>query len=151
MNGVLAALRRQPVRTYLYGVLVPGVAVAGGYGWVSDDKAALWLALGAAVLLPFGVEAARAKVTPLARPRDDAGNKLVPVHQGKSIRVVPIDESTDVPCLHPECVLYTHTDEHSDYRGDLFTDADRPYVQTLNDATRGLDFGPESGETGTGR
>lgn len=77
MNRVWGALRRQPVRTYLYGVLVPGLAVAGGYGLVSDDKAGLWIALGGAILLPFGVEAARGKVTPVARPRNDNGTPLV--------------------------------------------------------------------------
>jgi hypothetical protein len=74
--GVLA---RQPVRTYLYGVLIPAIAVAGGYGLVSDDKAALWIALGGAVLLPFGVEGARRKVTPVVYPHDDEGRLLAPL------------------------------------------------------------------------
>lgn len=70
---MLKMLKRQPVRTYLYGVLIPGEAVAVAYGLVSEDKGALWLALGAAALLVPGVEAARAKVTPLADPRTADG------------------------------------------------------------------------------
>lgn len=80
MNGVLAALRRQPVRAYLYGLLAPAIAVAGAYGLVSQERGFLWIALGGAILLPAGVEAARAKVTPVSRPRNDAGQTLTPVH-----------------------------------------------------------------------
>lgn len=76
MNRVLAAVRRQPVRVYLYGVLVPGEALAVSYGLLTDNQGALWLALGAAVLVVPGVEIARAKVTPVADPRDNAGDAL---------------------------------------------------------------------------
>lgn len=79
MNGVLAALRRQPVRAYLYGLLGPGLTVAGAYGLVSEHRAALWIALGGAVLLPAGVEAARARVTPVSDPHDNTGRPLGPV------------------------------------------------------------------------
>jgi hypothetical protein len=71
-------VRRQPVRSYLYGVLVPGEALAVSYGLVSDNQGALWLALGAAALVVPAAEAARARVTPTADPRDDAGRELRP-------------------------------------------------------------------------
>lgn len=69
MLRVLAAVRREPVRAYLYGLTVPGVALAVAYGLTSADKAPLWLGLGAAVLVPGGVELARRKTTPTADPR----------------------------------------------------------------------------------
>lgn len=80
MNGFLRALRRQPVRSYLYGALVPGEALAVSYGLVSDNQGALWLALGAAVLVVPAAELARAKVTPVDDPRTKAGQpaELVP-------------------------------------------------------------------------
>lgn len=77
LGRLAAALRRQPVRAYLYGVLVPGEALAVAYGLVSDNTGALWLALGAAVLVVPAAEAARAKVTPVADPRDDDGEALM--------------------------------------------------------------------------
>lgn len=79
MTGLWAAVRRQPVRAYLYGVLVPGEALAVSYGLVSDNQGALWLALGAAALVVPAAEAARQRVTPVADPRDDAGRSLRPV------------------------------------------------------------------------
>lgn len=82
MTRLRAALRRQPVRTYLYGLLLPGEALAVAYGLVSEDRGALWLALGAAVLVVPGVELARAKVTPSADPRDAAGRQLGPRREG---------------------------------------------------------------------
>ena len=66
MKTVLAALRREPVRAYLYGLLVPGAAVAVGYGVLSADKAALWVALGGVVLVPGAAELARRKTVPYA-------------------------------------------------------------------------------------
>lgn len=74
--SVLAAVRRQPVRTYLYGVLVPGEALAVTYGLVTANQGALWLALGAAVLVVPAAELARSKVTPVDDPRDNAGERL---------------------------------------------------------------------------
>lgn len=76
MTRLWTALRLQPVRAYLYGVLVPGEALAVTYGLVSANRGALWLALGAAVLVVPAAELARAKVTPLADPRDNAGERL---------------------------------------------------------------------------
>lgn len=78
MTRLLAALRREPVRAYLYGLAAPGEALAVSYGLVNDSTGALWLALAAALLLVPGVEAARQRVTPTAAPRDDAGRDLVP-------------------------------------------------------------------------
>lgn len=78
MTGLLAALKRQPVRSYLYGVLVPGEALAVSYGLVSDNQGVLWLGLGAAVLLVPAAEAARRKVTPTADPHDNEGRPLTP-------------------------------------------------------------------------
>lgn len=76
MTRLWAALRRNPVRVYLYGLLVPAEALAVSYGLLSDDQGMLWLGLGAAVLVVPGVELARAKVTPVAEPRNDAGDRL---------------------------------------------------------------------------
>lgn len=69
-------MRLQPVRAYLYGALIPGEALAVSYGLLSDNQGALWLALGAAVLAIPGIELARARVTPVADPRDNAGERL---------------------------------------------------------------------------
>lgn len=80
MTRVLAALRRRPVRLYLYGLLVPGFAVATAYGLTSSDKATLWTALGGAVLVVGGGEWAQTKTTPIADPRtqDGAPAELIP-------------------------------------------------------------------------
>lgn len=86
MNRLYAVLRRQPVRTYLYGVLVPGEALAVSYGLVSDNQGALWLALGAAALVVPAAELARAKVTPLADPHDNDDNHLYAFSQLPKLR-----------------------------------------------------------------
>lgn len=70
---MLQTLKRQPVRLYLYGVMLPGIGVLTAYGIVADAKASLWLALGTAVLGFPAVEIARAKVTPMADPRTASG------------------------------------------------------------------------------
>jgi hypothetical protein len=74
------AVRRQPVRAYLYGLLAPGAALAVGYGLTTADKAALWIALGGVVLVPTAAELARRKVTPVDDPRTRDGRpaELVP-------------------------------------------------------------------------
>lgn len=59
MNRLLAL---EPVRTWLYGLLGPAVAVLAGYGVLDDRAGALWLALGGAVLGVTGTELARAGV-----------------------------------------------------------------------------------------
>lgn len=73
MTRLLAAVRRRPVRAYLYSLLVPGFGVALAYGLTTADKAAVWIALGGAVLVVGGAEAAQTKTTPLADPRTKAG------------------------------------------------------------------------------
>lgn len=80
MRRLAVALRREPVRVYLYGLLAPGAALAVGYGLLSSNEAALWLALGGVVLVPGATELARAKVTPTSDPRTKAGQpaELVP-------------------------------------------------------------------------
>lgn len=72
-SRVLAAVRREPVRAYLYGLLAPGAALAVTYGAVTQNKAALWVALGGAVLAPGAAELARRKVTPTKDPRTTDG------------------------------------------------------------------------------
>ncbi|HEY9337579.1 MAG TPA: hypothetical protein VIQ79_24275 [Kribbella sp.] len=89
MTRLWAAVRRQPVRSYLYGVLVPGEALAVSYGLVSGNQGALWLALGAAVLVVPAAEAARARVTPTADPHDDAGRQLVARRAGGPVGGLP--------------------------------------------------------------
>lgn len=66
MNRFVAALRREPVRAYLYGLLAPAAGLAVAYGVVSTDKAALWVALGGVVLVPGAAELARRKTVPYA-------------------------------------------------------------------------------------
>lgn len=56
--------KAEPVRTYLYSLLAPVVALLIGYGLVSEQHASLWVGLAAAVLGVTGVEAARKRVTP---------------------------------------------------------------------------------------
>lgn len=74
MRGVAAALRRRPVRVYLYGLTAPGFALAVAYGLLSADKAALWIALAGGVLVVGGGELAQTRTTPLADPRTAAGD-----------------------------------------------------------------------------
>lgn len=80
MDRVLVAIRRRPVRVYLYGLLLPGFGLAVGYGLVSADKAALWITFGGAALVVGGAELAQRKTTPTADPRTKAGApaELVP-------------------------------------------------------------------------
>lgn len=73
MSRVWAAVRREPVRAYLYGLLAPGAALAVAYGVTSQDRAALWIALGGVVLVPGAAELARRRVTPTDDPRTKAG------------------------------------------------------------------------------
>jgi hypothetical protein len=55
----------EPVRAYLYPVLLAVVGVLVGYGIIEQTQAALWIALGAALLGVPAVERARSKVTPV--------------------------------------------------------------------------------------
>lgn len=58
-------LAREPVRVYLYGIGVTVLLLLVAYGLVEDTKAPLWLGLLGALLYVPGVEAARARVTPV--------------------------------------------------------------------------------------
>jgi len=58
-------MSNEPVRKYLYGILVPVVALLVYKGVVAADEAALWLAVAAAALGVPAVEYARSKVTPV--------------------------------------------------------------------------------------
>lgn len=58
----------EPVRVYIYSVMVPALLVAVGYGLVSGAQATLWLTLAAAVLGVGSTEAARSNVTPWQPP-----------------------------------------------------------------------------------
>lgn len=80
MRRLAAAVRREPVRAYLYGLLTPAAALAVAYGLLGQDKAALWIALGGVVLIPGAAELARRKVTPTNDPRTKTGQpaEIVP-------------------------------------------------------------------------
>jgi hypothetical protein len=56
----------EPVRSWLYTVLVPVLGLLVAKGVVTGDEQTLWLSIGGAVLGVVGVEVARAKVTPTA-------------------------------------------------------------------------------------
>jgi hypothetical protein len=60
-------LHNEPLRTYVYGVLGPLLAILVAYGALDANKTALILALGTAVLVPAVTETARQKVTPAAK------------------------------------------------------------------------------------
>ena len=60
----------EPVRLYLYGVLVTVLAGLVGYGVLSGEQMALWSALGSAVLAVPVTEGLRSTVT---SPRTAAG------------------------------------------------------------------------------
>ena len=57
----------EPVRTWLYGLLAPVIALLVGYGILTDQHAELWIAVVTAALGITGTESARKQVTPLAR------------------------------------------------------------------------------------
>lgn len=57
----------EPVRRYLYGLLVPLAAVLVAYGIVDNESAPLWIALATAVLGVPAVESARSRVTPTGK------------------------------------------------------------------------------------
>lgn len=64
MQRIIDALRREPVRAYVYTVVTAVVALISGHGIVSEDHASLWLAVATAVLGLGGTEAARRRVSP---------------------------------------------------------------------------------------
>lgn len=58
----------EPVRKYLYSLLVPVVAVLIYFGIVDNESAPLWIGLVTALLGVPAVEVARSKVTPVSKP-----------------------------------------------------------------------------------
>lgn len=64
MTRLWAAVRSNPVRTWAYGVVLPGFGVLLVYGVLSGTQAAAWIALAAGVLAVPGAEAVRSRVTP---------------------------------------------------------------------------------------
>ena len=56
----------EPVRTWLYTLLSPAIALLVGYGLLTEQHAQLWIALFTAALGVAGTETARRKVTPTA-------------------------------------------------------------------------------------
>jgi hypothetical protein len=57
----------EPVRSYLYTLVVPVLAVLVYFGAVQNDAVQLWVSVAAAVLGLTGTEIARARVTPTVR------------------------------------------------------------------------------------
>lgn len=55
----------EPIRSYVYTLLVPTEALLVGYGIVDNVHGDLWVAAVTAVLGVVGVEIARSKVKPL--------------------------------------------------------------------------------------
>jgi len=78
---------KEPVRVYLYTLLAPLVAILAGYGLLDNQKVALWIALGTAVLGVPAVEVARREVTPLVDPKDILGRPLTPDPPGSAVRL----------------------------------------------------------------
>lgn len=72
MGHLAGVLAREPVRVWLYSVGVAILLLLVAYGLVEDTKAPLWLGLLGAVLYVPGVEAARARVSPIQPGPPDA-------------------------------------------------------------------------------
>lgn len=49
---VITFMASQPVRAYVYGILVPGSALAVAVGWISETTVPMLIALFAAILVP---------------------------------------------------------------------------------------------------
>ena len=58
----------EPVRLYLYGVLLAVLALLVAYGVLTAELVPVWVALVTAVVMAPGIEKARASVTPTAGP-----------------------------------------------------------------------------------
>lgn len=63
----------EPVRSYVYTLLTPGVALLVFYGVVNSQAAPLWIAGATAVLGMTGVEVARRKVQPTVNEKREHG------------------------------------------------------------------------------
>lgn len=62
--SVIDKLRSEPVRAYLYTVLVAVTGALVAYGIISADEAVVWGSLVQVILAVPAVEIARAKVSP---------------------------------------------------------------------------------------
>jgi hypothetical protein len=65
VKRVVAWVRQEPVRVWMYGTLAPALGVLFVYGILSATQVAAWLALGAGLLAVPAVETARSKVSPV--------------------------------------------------------------------------------------
>jgi hypothetical protein len=63
----------EPVRKWVYSVLVTLMAVGVVYGIVSAEQSVIWLSVAQAVLAVPAVEAARSRVSPVGHAR--VGNR----------------------------------------------------------------------------
>ena len=73
-------MKLEPVRV-LY-IVAAALEALLGVGHLTDyisDAAVFWLSTALAILTAVGGEIARSRVTPLARPRDRDGSRLVPM------------------------------------------------------------------------
>lgn len=68
--------KTEPVRSYLYTLLAPVVALLVYYGILNEQGAPLWTAVAVAVLGVGATEIARAKVRPLVSLNRDRGTSL---------------------------------------------------------------------------
>lgn len=67
MTKLAEYLATEPVRAYLGSLLVALVALLVGYGVLTGEQAALWLAFGTAALGVPAVRKARSRVRPVFR------------------------------------------------------------------------------------
>lgn len=79
----------EPVRLYLYGVVLAGIALAVTLSLLTAEEALAWGAFGAAVLGVPAVEVARSKVTPVSgsvrSPHEEPRPALLADEDGKAL------------------------------------------------------------------
>lgn len=66
MSRLARWLQYEPVRVYVYGIVLSFMAILIAYGIVDNERAALILAAVSAIIAVPAVEKARSKVTPVA-------------------------------------------------------------------------------------
>lgn len=69
MNPITRWKAAEPVRLYLYGVLLAVLALLVGYGILAAELVPLWIALATALVMAPGIEKARASVSPTPAPK----------------------------------------------------------------------------------
>lgn len=69
------SLTREPVRRWLYGLLLAAVPLVVRYTDLDPSDVELWVSVAAAIL---ATERLRKLVTPVGDPRDQEGRELVP-------------------------------------------------------------------------